>query len=247
VLPNEEEAKAQDINLYQQKVGSINFATTITRPDIAFSTSKLSQFLLNPSTKHQVLADRVISYLDGTRNHALQITGQKEMDLSIYTNASFADCHDKKSSQGYLVYLGNNLIDWKASKQSTVTTSTTEAELLAFTAGAKEALFWQRSLNSLLSHLDDDINVKITTKITIFEDNTQTFSLLTKPHYQLQTKLRHVDIHGHWARQEVQDGVITVKWVETASMIAGGLTKPLTREKHADFMTKVNLIPIDVN
>ena len=247
ISPNQEKARAQDINLYQQKVGSINFATTMTRPDIAFATSKLSQFLLNPSTTHQSLADRVLTYLGGTRTHALQLTGQKEMELSIYTDSSFADCPDRKSSQGYLVYLGNNLIDWKSSKQATVTTSSTEAELLAFTTAAREALHWQRSLNSLISHFTAASTVKITTQIQLLVDNQQTIGLLTKPQFQLQTKLRHVDIHGHWARQEVQDGNLTVKWVKTASMNADGLTKALTRNKHADFMRRLNLIAINVD
>ena len=53
------------------------------------------------------------------------------MDLIVYSDASFADLTDRRSSQGCLIVLGGNVIDWKASKQKTVTTLSIEVELMA--------------------------------------------------------------------------------------------------------------------
>ena len=60
-------ASPQDIHLFQQKVGSLLYATAITRPDASRAVNKLSEFLTNRSRYHLEAADRVISYLYGTK------------------------------------------------------------------------------------------------------------------------------------------------------------------------------------
>jgi hypothetical protein len=65
----------------------------------------------------------------------------------VASNASFADnTFDRKSSQAFAIKLFGGLIGWKANKQDTVITSTTEAEFLAFAQAAKETLFVNRLL-----------------------------------------------------------------------------------------------------
>src|SRR5262249_11137396 len=54
-------------HLYQRKVGSLNYAAIVTRPDIAYATSQLSRYLTNPSNTHMEQANRCIQYLYGTR------------------------------------------------------------------------------------------------------------------------------------------------------------------------------------
>ena len=125
---------------------------------------------------------------------------------------------DRKSSQGYAIKLFGGLIAWKANKQDTVTTSTTEAELLALSQVAKEALFISRLLRELQIETD-------ASTVTIQCDNKQTIRLVTEEVSRLQTKLRHVDIHNHWIRQEVSEGRIKVEYVQSADTIADGFTK----------------------
>jgi hypothetical protein len=72
-------------------------------------------------------------------------------------------------------------------------------------------------------------------------DNQQTIRLLTKEAPQLRTKLRHVDIHHYWLRQEVQAGRILIKWTDTKDMAADGLTKLLPRQKHAEFVQMMGI------
>jgi hypothetical protein len=176
----------------------------------------------------------VLLYLLNTQNLALRQGGG--LHLEVASDASFADnSSDRKSSQGYTIRLFGGLIAWKASKQDTVTTSTTEAELLALSQVAKEAIFTSR----LLKELKIDLPQKT---ITIHCDNTQTISLVTKETSKLQTKLRHVDIHNHWLRQEVQRGTISVEYIPSASMPADGLTKALPRNKWQAFLNHLNLV-----
>ena len=142
----------------------------------------------------------MLLYLQSTQQLALQLGG--DAGLQIASDASFADnTLDRKSSQGYAIKLFGGLIAWKANKQDTVTTSTTEAELLALSQVAKEALFVSRLLRELQIELD-------TRAVTIQCDNKQTIRLVNEEISRLHTKLRHVDIHNHWIRQEVTEGRI---------------------------------------
>lgn len=219
---------------YQKKIGSLLFAAVTTRPDIAFATSRLARFLTNPSTEHHDAADRVLLYLRRTRTYAILYDGS-DSGLVVASDASFADnTIDRKSSQGYAIKLYGGLIAWRANKQDTVTTSTTEAELLALSQTAKEALFSKR----LLEELDNKLPQST---IPIQCDNQQTIRLLTEEVSQLQTKLRHVDIHNHWLRQEVARQRIQVVYVPTADMIADGLTKALPANKWARFLGQLGM------
>ncbi|KAI1507250.1 polyprotein [Pyrenophora tritici-repentis] len=235
LLPRDGLACPSEINKYQRKIGSLLFAAVTTRPDIAFATSRLARFLSNPGLEHHNAADRVLLYLLATKHLALQLGGGT--GLQIASDASFADnTLDRKSSQGYAIKLFNGLIAWKANKQDTVTTSTTEAELLALSQVAKEALFLSRLLKELNIQLD-------TPSITIQCDNKQTIRLVTEEVSKLQTKLRHVDIHNHWIRQEVSTGRISVEYIPTADMIADGLTKSLPPNKWPEFLEQLGLVP----
>jgi hypothetical protein len=60
----------------------------------------------------------------------------------------------------------------------------------------------------------------------------------------LATKLRHVDIHQHWLRQEVQANRIAVQWVSTNNMPADGLTKSLPRQRQEKFVQMLGLVNI---
>ena len=100
-------------------------------------------------------ANRVLLYLENTRGLGLQLGGDD--DFIVYSDASFADnTIDRKSSQAYVMKLFGGLIGWRANKQSTVTTSTTEAELLALSQAAKEALYVSRLVTELSVKLEDN-------------------------------------------------------------------------------------------
>lgn len=86
------QATPQEIYLYQRKVMSLLYATTITRPDAARAANKLSEFLMNPSTRHQVVVDRAISYLYGTNSRAIEYSAT-DINQHAVTCASDAAFH----------------------------------------------------------------------------------------------------------------------------------------------------------
>ena len=194
--------------LYQRKIGSFLYADIATRPDIAFAVFKLSRFNQQPEKQHHEAADQVFYYLACTQDHCIRYggSGDDSQDISLFlcaSNASFGDnTIDRKSLQGYIMKLFGGPVAWRANKQDTVTTSSTEAELLAILQTAKESIYLSRLMKAL--------NLMVPKPLTIECDNAQRIRLLVDKLTKLQTKLRHIDIHSHWLRQEVQQGTIVV-------------------------------------
>jgi Reverse transcriptase (RNA-dependent DNA polymerase) len=193
---NPDKATPQDVHFFQQKVGSLLYATAITRPDAARAVNKLSEFPTNPSPTHHQAADRVIRYLYGTESLAIEFSRDSEA-LLCASDAAFADNIDRKSTEGYLFKLFGGSIDWRSTKQKTVTTSTTEAELLALSHTTKDYFWWKRLFSDIGLDLED-ANDK-----PILCDNRQTVRILEQEEPNFKTQLKHIDVHNHWLRQEV--------------------------------------------
>ena len=239
LVPYEGNATAQQIYGYQQRVGSLNYAAVITRPDISKAVSKLSEFLQNPSPLHIAAADRTLEYLVGTKYLAIEFDGNHQGRQIFVTSSDSAFADDtvtRNSSYGFCFSLFGGIIHYKAVKGTTVTTSSTEAELLALSLTAKEFIWWKRFFQQIQFDLEEEP--------TIYCDNLQTIRLLTKETPKLQTALKHVDIHQSWLRQEVQAKRIKVEWVPTANMVADGFTKVLSAQKHSEFVKQLNLVNI---
>ncbi|KAI1681242.1 Pol protein [Pyrenophora tritici-repentis] len=246
--PSTEEPNSKRTKIYQQLVGSLAYIATFTRPDVARAHSVLARHLANPGQKHLYAAIHCWRYLIGKRNLALKASGtQNEKDLFVipvenadkYTDtvepifygasdAAYADEPDtRRSSEGYLFKLYGLSVDWKAAIQKH------KAELLALSRAGGEMKWWNRLFREI--RFNPDIVSKI------WCDNQQTVGIVTKAEEKLQTKLKHVDIHQLWLRQEVEAGRIHVDWKPTAYMPADGLTKVLPRQKHAQFIKQLGL------
>ncbi|KAI1003293.1 hypothetical protein K3495_g4911 [Podosphaera aphanis] len=124
-------------------------------------------------------------------------------------------------------------VDWKATKQKTVTTSTTEAELLALSSIGSSSYWWHRLFSSLHFHTG--------LKPTVLCDNKQTVRIANAESDCIQTKLRHVDIHQHWIRQETLKGNMVVKWIPTSEQQADGFTKLLPKQLFEKFVVQLGL------
>lgn len=252
--PSTEEPDDQRTKLYQELVGSLAYIATYTRPDIAQAHSELSRHLQNPGQKHVSAAYHAWKYLIGQKRLAIGAHGDQS-SRTIYmgsslggagteplfygaSDAAFADdLPTRRSSQGYLFMLYGMPIDWKATLQRSVTKSTTEAELLALSTAASELQAWNR----LFKHIKLDLGMVP----TIFCDNLQTVGVVTKHEDKLFTRLRHVDVHQHWLRQEVAAGRVSVQWKPTNLMPADGLTKILVRQKHTEFVRQLGLRDVE--
>jgi len=117
--------------------------------------------------------------------------------------------------------------------KKTVSTSTTEAELLALSHVGKEVQHMARIFRAIRFDAGQEIEIEC--------DNQQTVRVVSSDEPTITTKLRHVDIHQFWLRQEVQNGKFIIQWVPTAEMPADGLTKSLTKQTHQAFLEMLGL------
>ncbi|KAK4060469.1 hypothetical protein Purlil1_14295 [Purpureocillium lilacinum] len=161
------QASKDEVKAYQERVGSLTYAAVMTRPDIARAAAQLARFLTNPSPGHLAAANQCIQYLYTTRYLAIVYDGLHGGEaLVIASDASFADdVESRRSSQGYVMMLFNGPVAWKAGLQDTVTTSTTEAEILSLEKTAKESY----ALDRLLRDISLDLG-----PLRIYCDNLQT-------------------------------------------------------------------------
>ncbi|KAJ5121122.1 uncharacterized protein N7515_009083 [Penicillium bovifimosum] len=119
------------------------FRSWLSPNDTSLANSR--DFAASCRPKHLDAVDRVVQYLYQTRYYAVEYGVQTEncglqlaaKSLEFASDPSFGDNQDRKTSEGYISKLYGGPIDWKASKQKTVTTSTTEAELLALAEAGK--------------------------------------------------------------------------------------------------------------
>lgn len=216
---------------YQSLIGSLMYLSVSTRPDIAYTVSMLSQFNQNYSMEHWKAAKRVLRYLKGTADSSLvfQRTGE---NLVGFADADWGSCiQDRRSYTGYIFKLAGGAVSWEARKQRTVALSSTEAEYMALTEAAKEAIYLGRFLQEIGIHEE---------KITIYSDNQGAKRLVENPVFHSRTK--HIDIRHHFVRDVYKQKLIDIKYIPTADMVADILTKSLHGPKHDYFMECMGVI-----
>ncbi|XP_060210257.1 secreted RxLR effector protein 161-like [Lycium barbarum] len=141
--------------LYSSVVGSIMYAMICTRPDFSQAVSVVSQFMSNPGKTHWEAIKWILRYLKGSSNVGLTFCEMRSEGFSTlgYVDSDFAgDLDRRRSTTGYIFTLAGNVISWKATLQSIVALSTTEAEYMAAAAAVKEAI-WLKGLVSELSRV----------------------------------------------------------------------------------------------
>ncbi|CAL1380604.1 unnamed protein product [Linum trigynum] len=119
---------------YASAVGSLMYAMVCTRPDLAHVVSVVSRFMIQHGKKHWQAVKRIFQYLKGTPDVGIGFGSDAECLVSGYSDSYYAgDVDMRRSMTGYVFTLGSSIVSWKATLQSTVTFSTTEAECMALT------------------------------------------------------------------------------------------------------------------
>jgi len=143
---SEEEKEQMSHVPYSSAVGSLMYALLCTRPDLSHVVSVLSRYMSNPGKEHWQAVKWIFCYLKGAVDVGLVFDRNKLTHSNVvgYVDFDYAGDLDKQRSlSGYIFTLCNSAIRWKASLQSIVALSTTEAEYVSFTEGVKEVI-WLR-------------------------------------------------------------------------------------------------------
>jgi len=204
-----------DGNRYAELVGFLLYLSTTTRPDIAFAVRVLSRFMSCTAQDHMRAAKSVLRYFRGTTRLGVMY-GANEA-LQGYVDADWAgDINGRRSTTGFIFTLNGGPISWASKRQSTVATSTAEAEYVAAAMATKEALW----LRKLLLALGVDGGA-----VPMGEDKQSCLALVNNPEATGRTK--HVDVAYHMVRDSQALGDVAFYFLPSAKMPAEGLTKPL--------------------
>ena len=218
LVPSENPDDVCNQQRYQAVVGSLLYLSTKTRPDIAYAVSRVTRFCAKPTVEHWTAVKRILRYLKGTSNLGLLYREDTPAEITGYSDADWAgDVGDRKSTSGYVFLLGGATISWKSSKQTCVALSTAEAEYVALSAAAQEAVWLQQLTSDLLK--------KRIREITILEDNQSTICLAKN--HQVHGRTKHIDIKYHFIRDLVDAGRIKLTYCTSEDMVADMLTKGL--------------------
>lgn len=100
----------EDSTRYRSIVGALQYLT-LTQTDLSFAVNKVCQFLHSPTTIHWEAVKRILRYVKGTISLGLKIRKSNSTLVSAFSDADRAGCpDDRRSTGGFAVFLGNNLV-----------------------------------------------------------------------------------------------------------------------------------------
>ena len=111
-----QDCKSVDKGRYQRLVGRL-INLSHTRPDITFAVSLVSQFIHNPNEEYMQAVGRILSYLKSTPGKGILFKSGNGLTVEGYIDADYASSLvDRRSTTGYCIFLGGNLMSWRSKK-----------------------------------------------------------------------------------------------------------------------------------
>ena len=222
----------EDSTKYRSVVGALQYLT-LTRPDLSFAVNKVCQFLHAPTSVHWSAVKRILRYVKGSLTTGLKLRKSPSTLVSAFSDADWAGCvDDRRSTGGFAVFIGPNLISWCARKQPTVSRSSTEAEYKALANATAEMMWIQRLLTEL--------GIAHPSAARLWCDNIGAKYLSANPIFHARTK--HIEIDIHFVRERVAQKLLDIRFIHTGDQVADGFTKPITAAKMREFKFNLNLV-----
>nr|GEU61136.1 hypothetical protein [Tanacetum cinerariifolium] len=200
-LDKDKEGKAVDPLHYRGMIGTL-FYLTASRPDLQFLIYMCAQYQVRPTKKHAHAVKRIFRYLSGTIHWGLWYTKDSSVALTAFADVDHAGCQDTRR------------------RQKSAAISSTEAEYIAL-FGCCAQILWMR-----LQLLDYGLGFN---KIPIYCDNKSAIALCCNNVQHSRSK--HIDIKYHFIKEQVENRVIELYFVNTKYQLADLFTKTLGRDR----------------
>lgn len=231
-LLKEDGKSLENPHLYRKLSGSLIYLT-ITRPDLAYSVSVISQFVQKPRVPHWIATKRILRYVKKTEEFGLKYGRNKELKLIGFTDADWAgDTNDRRSTSGHCFLFGSAAITWCSRKLGIVALSSMEAEYMAATLAAQESI-WIKSLVGDMLH-------KVDYTMELFCDNESAIKLSSNPVFHRRTK--HIEVHYHFVREKVMNKEIDLRKIHTKEQLTDIFTKALEKPLFEKFRGQLEIM-----
>ena len=214
---------------YRHIVGALLYVATTTRPDIAFAVGMLTRTFACPTEGLLHEAERVLVYLYHTRTIAITYRADTVLQRlcadwapvrgPVTDGHSDASFELGRSTSGYDFMLAGAAVAWGVKKQQSVALSTCEAEIMAGSLAACEAVFL-RGLLTELGHAPPGPTV-------LRMDNSGAIDLAHDP--VTHAKSKHIARRELKIRELVAEQVLAPVMVSSEKNVADIFTKPLPR------------------
>ena len=163
----------EDPERYRRLVGKLNYLT-VTRPDIAYLVSVVSQYMPSPTVDNWKTVEQILGYLKGAPEHGILYSNHGHNKIKCFSDSDQAGCkEDRRSTSGYCVFVGGNLVSWKSKKQNVVSRSSAESEYRAMTQSVCEVMW----IHQLLSEL----GLKVSMPAKLWCDNQAAIHIASNP------------------------------------------------------------------
>lgn len=222
---------------YCSLAGDLQYLT-FTRPDIAYAVQQVCLHMHDPREPHLAALKRILRYIRGTLLLGLFVRPTSQTELIVYSDADWVGClYTRRSTSGYAVFFGDNLVSWSSKRQNTVSRSSAKAEYRAVANAVAEAT-WLRQLLT-------ELHAPLPKTTLVYCDNNSSVYMSSNPVQHQRTK--HVEIDIHFVREHVALGNVRVLHVPTTSQYADIFTKGLPSSVFTDFRSSLNVRSTDVS
>nr|GEX52485.1 retrovirus-related Pol polyprotein from transposon TNT 1-94 [Tanacetum cinerariifolium] len=218
-LDKDKKEKVIDPSHYHGMIDTLLYLTA-SRPNLQFAICMCARYQTRPTEKHIHAVRRIFRYLCGTVNRGLWYPKDSSVALTAFTDADHAGCQDtRRSTSGSLQFLRERLISWSSKRQKSAAISSIEAEYFALSRCCAQIL-WMRSQ---LTDYGLGFN-----KIPMYCDNKSVIALC---YNNVQ----------HFIKEQVENGVIELYFVNTEYQLADLFTKALGRDRTEFLINKLGL------
>ena len=148
-LSKDDEGSTVDPMLFKRIVGNLMYLT-VTRLDIMYGVSLISRFMESLKDSHWQAGKIILRYVSGTKDLGIMYSTSEKFKLIGYTDSdNGGSIDDRKRTSGYTFHFGTCVVSWDSKKQPIVTLSLAEAEYVAATSVACQAVWMRKGLKDL--------------------------------------------------------------------------------------------------
>ncbi|XP_071741282.1 uncharacterized protein [Rutidosis leptorrhynchoides] len=213
------------------RAGALQYLT-FTRPDISYAVQQICLFMHDPREPHLAALRRILRYIHGTMDLGLQLHVSSTTSMVAYSDADWAGCPTtRRSTSGYYVFLGDNLLSWSSKRRQTPSRSSAEAEYRCV-ANAVAETCWIRNLLR-------ELHCPLFSATLVYCDNVSAVYMSSNPVQHQRTK--HIEIDIHFVRDLVTKGHVRVLHVPSRYQYADIFTEGLPTALFNEFRTSLSV------